>query len=337
MAENKESNIEYFNIGMRGSLDAEEIIPAKFSSNRTTPILDDPSEWIAGLVRFYVPGIYIPVFKWSEKALPDGSDPDLRVYFEFNGVTVIKYVKFIDQSNDPQPTVAGLVWNITDFITMCNVTIQEAFDDIKTEVGFPTAISPQLSYNANSKLISFFSDVLMDSNSGVRFGMSNLLYSYFPCFPVKEEVVAYPGTYVYFFEIFDDYQNNVIYKGVPSYQILGEYQVIALWNGITKLLFASNTLPVNPEMVGGTTDVLERVIFDFILDNSQLNDRSAVEYYNQGGQRFITMMSSFPMKRIDVEILIEFKDGTTIPLRLNSLDKATLKLEFRRKNSISHN
>jgi hypothetical protein len=336
MAKNNESNLEYFNINIRGSDDPEKIIPAVFSSNRTTPILDDPSQWIAGLVRFYIPGIYIPIFKWSENALPDGSDPDLRIYFEFNGVTVIKVVKFINQNNNPTPSSKGLVWNVTDFITMCNVAIQDGFDDIKTEVGFPTPISPQLSYDASTNLISFFSDILMDSNSGVRFGMSNLLYSYFPCFPVKEEAVLYPGTFVYFFDIFDNYQNNVIYKGVPSYKILGEYPVVSLWNGVTKVLFASNTLPVNPEMVGGTTDILERIIFDFVLDNSQLNDRSAINYSNQGGQRFTTMMSSFPMKRIDIEILIEFKDGSTIPLRLNSLDEATIKIQFVRKNVISH-
>ena len=335
-SENKESNIEYFNITMSGSDDPEKIIPAVFKSNRTSPILDDPSQWIAGLVRFYIPGIYIPIFKWSDKSFPDGSDPDLRIYFEFNGVTVVKTVTFINQSNDPNPTIPNLVWNVNDFIKMINVTINEAFDDIKTEPGFPTTVSPQMSYESSTNLISLFSDVLMDQNSGVRLGMSNLLYSYFPCFAVKEDAILYPGNFIYFLDIFDNYKNNVTYKGVPAYEIVGEYPVTALWNGITKILFASNTLPVNPEMVGGTTDVLERVIFDFALDNSQLNDRSAINYSNQGGQRWTTMMSSFPMKRVDIEVLIEFKDGLTVPLRLNSLDKATIKIQFIRKNAISH-
>ena len=45
----------------------------------------------------------------------------------------------------------------------------------------------------------------------------------------------------------------------------------------------------------------------------------------------LLLISSFPMKKIDVEILIQFRDKSTASLRLNSLDSATLKLEFQRK------
>ena len=331
MSTQDQSILQYFNITMSGSPDPEKIIPAIFQQNRTVPILDNPSEWLVGLVRFYVPALYIPIFKWSSNALPDGTDPDLRIYFTYNGVSVNRAVKYIPQGNDPRPSIERAVWNVSDFIAMVNITIVEAFDAIKTEVGFPTQLPPQLVYNSTTQLISLFADELMDTGSGVGFGMSNLLYSYFPCFAVREEALDYPNSFVYFINIFDNIINNVTYKGVPSYEMLGEYPVLALWNGVNKILFSSASIPIDPEMVGGVTNVLERVIFDFVLSNDQINDRSAISYTNSGGQRYSELLSSFPMKKLDIEILIQFRDLTTAPLRLNSLDSATLKLEFQRR------
>ena len=337
MAENKDSNIEYFNITMRGGTNPEQLIPAVFKSNRTTPILYDPSEWVAGLVRLYVPGLYIPIFKWTDDITPDGRDPAMKLYFTFNGVVVEKAVKFINQTNDPKPWLEGLVWNVTDFIDMVNDTIQEAFDEIKVEVGFPTQISPQFVFDANTRIISLLSDVQMNSKtSGVKFAMATALYSYFPCFPVREDSQLFFPNYIYYFEIKDNYINNITYKGQPGYNVLGEYPVVSLWNGVDRLLFASNTLPLNTEAVGGTTNIQERIIFDFVLDNSQLNDRTGISYSNQGGQRYTTMLSSFPMKKTDIEVLVKFKDDTVMPLYLNSIDECNLKIQFLRKNVISH-
>ena len=206
------NDLLYYNVNIRGSDNPEKIIPAQFRENRTVAILDDPINWVVGMTRFYVPALYIPVFRWGTQEPESLFDPALRIYFEYNGVSVIKQVAYIEQSNDPQPTTGRLVWNFADFLDMVNVAIKEAFDEIKTEAGFPASFTPELVYDANTELISLFSESSMGTGSGVRFGMSNLLYSYFPSFPVKEDAITYPNIFVYFFEIKNNQINNVIFN-----------------------------------------------------------------------------------------------------------------------------
>jgi hypothetical protein len=274
--------------------------------------------------------LYIPIFRWATQAPESYEDPNLTVYFTYGGVTRTANVIYVEQSNDPTPTTGRLIWNITDFIDQVNTAILTAFNLIKVEVGFPTVKAPELVYDANTRLISFFTEASMETGSGVRFGMSNLLYSYFPSFNVREDALLIPNKFVYFFQILSNPINNITYGGVPGYRILQEFSTVSLWNGVEKILFSSSTIPVNEELLQSGTDLRQRVLFDFILSNDQLNDRTAINYYNEGGQRWAQMGSHWPLKKLDLEVDILFKGGSTLPLRLNKLDTLTAKLEFRR-------
>ena len=330
--ERESSDLLYYNIRIPGSDDAEKIVEAQFRENRTDAILEDPSQWCVGMVRFYVPSLYIPIFKWGTQEPEPLEDPALSIYFKYGGVSVKRDVAYIPQSNDPSPTIGRLLWNYDDFVDMINVTIKQAFDAIKTEAGFPAVTEPRLVYDATTRLISLYTEKSMESGSGVEFGMSNLLYSYFPSFPVLEDAVTYPNKYVYFFKIKDNIINNVTYEGVPGYAIAQEFQTISIWNGVSKLLFESNTIPVDPELQQGQTNIQQRVLFDFILSDDQLTDRTAVTYFSTGGQRWTTLKSKYPMRKMDMNVSILFVDGSTAPLRLGKLDSVTAKLEFRRRD-----
>jgi len=323
----------YYNIQIQGPEDPEKITEARFRENRTIAIIDNPSDWIVGIVRFYAPSLYIPIFRWGTQAPESHEDPNLTVYFTFGGVTKSANVIYVEQSNDTTPTTGRLIWNITDFIDQVNTAILTAFNLIKVEGGFPTIKAPELVYDANTNLISLFTEASMRTGNGVKFGMSSLLYSYFPSFNVREDTLLIPNKFVYFLQIFSNPINNITYGGVPGYRILQEFPTVSLWNGVEKILFSSSTIPVNEELLQSGTDLRQRVLFDFILSNDQINDRSAINYYNEGGQRWSTMASHWPLKKLDMEVDILFKGGFTLPLRLNKLDTLTAKLEFRRRGS----
>lgn len=332
-----ESNIEYLNVNIRGSDNPEEIIDATFNENRTVPLLDDPSKWIMGLVRFNVPAKLIPIFKWrTQRPLPL-ADPDFLVYFTYAGITVSKAVDFIPQTNDPVNNTGRLVWNFSDFITMVNTTIQEVFTLIQTATLFPSNVRcPRLILDSTTNLISLYSSITMATGSGINMSFSKLLYAYFPALVIKEDTLLIPNREIYTFLVYDNIINNVTYLGSAGYAMLSEFPVLSLWSGVDKLLFISNTIPINTENESGQLNIQSRVIFDFILDDDQINNRTNIIYIGNTNQRWYDLLSSYPMKRTDISIEILFTDGSTKPLRLISTDFLSLKIQFVRKGSMTN-
>jgi hypothetical protein len=333
-----ETDIEYININIRGSqTDPELTINAVYNENRTTPILDNPSQWIAGMVRFVVPAKLIPIFKWGTQRPDPLADENLRVYFKYDGVIVSTPVVFIPQTNDPINNTGRLVWNATDFLIMVNQAIQDAFVLISTSTFFPADIRiPRLVLDSATNLLYLYSDVLMGIESGIQMSFSKLLYAYFPSFPVREDTLSVLNREIYTFQIYNNITNNVTYLSADGYAMQSEFPVLNLWSGVDKILFISNSIPINTEMDGGQLNIQSRVVFDFVIDNDKLNDRTNIVYNSSVNQRWYDLLSSYPMKRTDISVQILFKDGSTQPLRLLSNDFLSLKLQFVRKGSMTN-
>ena len=336
--ESKDSdpNIVYLNINIKGSNDPEKVVEALYSENRTVAILDNPNDYILGLVRFSVPSMYIPIFRWATQFPQPFTDDSLRVYMQYSGVTVFSPLSFILKTNDPLLSNERLIWNFQDFIDIVNEAIVDAFTLISAVPGFPVGINvPRLVLDSASNLIYLYVDVAFQTNF-INIGFSRLLYSYFPSFATFEDVLAVPGKTIYRIQLYDNIINNVTYLGNPAYKLSQEFPTLSLWSNVDKLLFVSNSIPIDTELEGSQTNIQSRVIFDFVLDNSQLNDRTNIIYYSQGNQRYYDLLSNYPMKRTDISVQILFKDGTTLPLKLLSTDTLSLKLQFIKKGSMTN-
>lgn len=325
------NNLIYYNVNIRGPKDSESIVNAEFRENRTVAILENPSEWQIGIVRFNISGIYIPIFRWGTQYPQPYEDDTLKVYFTYNGISVSKSLTFFQKTTHFADSLVRNVWNFTDFLTYLNNAVESAFNEIKVQPGFPSTRAPAFYLDPTTRLISMFVQQSMDSNSPVKMGFSNLLYSYFPSFPVVEEEDLFPKRYVYFLDMYSTPKNNILYGGAIGYEIIQEFPTISLWNGVDKILFESSTIPVDPELEQSSTDIVQRTVFDFTLDNENIDNRSEIFYNNTGGQRYANLLSSYPLKKLDLQISILYKDGTVEPLRLNKLDHATCKFEFRRR------
>jgi hypothetical protein len=332
-----ETNITYLNINIKGNPNnGEDEGYAIFNENRSVPILDNPSQWIVGMVRFYVPAYYIPIFKWATQEPLPLEDPSLTVYFKFNGVVVSKNVDFIPYTNNIKEE--RIIWNYTNFLTMVNYTIFECLNLAMLIPDFPFNLrTPRLILDSTTNLISLYSDINMILGSGIELSFSKLLYSYFPSFVVKEDVLSVLGKSIYVFQVFDNVINFIEdYDGVMGYKMLQEFPTLSLWSNIDRILFISNMIPVDTELDGGQLNIQSRVIFDFILENSQLNDRTAIIYNSSGNQRWYDLLSSYPLKKTDLEIRLLFKDGTSAPLKLLSTDTLTCKLQFVKKGTMTN-
>lgn len=324
--------LSYFNITIRGGTDSERSKAAVFSENRTVPILENPSDYIVGLVRFNIPAQYIPIFKWATQYPESLEDPALTVYMNYNGIVYSKNLEYIPKSNEVGNYIR-LIWNFTDFILIINNAITYVFNEIRLVAGFPATMNcPQLVLDSTTNLISIFCDITMYTGSGIDLMMSKVLYSYFPSFVARQDVYIVPNKEVYKIYIYDNIINNITYKGNLGYRILQEFSTLSLWSGVQKILFISSTIPIDTELDGGQTNIMSRVIFDFIIDTSQINDRSTIIYTNTGGQRYYDLLSSFPMKHTDIVVEYQFNDNTSLPIKLLRDDVLTIKLQFVKKN-----
>jgi len=331
-----ESNITYLNITIKGGDDPEKSKNATYNENRTVPILDNPSHWYAGLIRFQVPATYIPIFKWATQYPAPLEDPGLTVYMNYNGFFYAKNVEFITKSNGAV-TDTRLVWNFTDFILMINQAIVVVFNLIRTLPGFPpTLVCPRFVLDSTTNLISLFCDANMFSGSGYDLMVSKLLYSYFPSMTARQDILLIPNKEVYKIYVFDNIINNVTYLGQPGYAMLQEFPTLGLWSTVQKILFSSSTIPIETELVGGQENITSRVIFDFLVDNDLINDRSTITYNNTGGQRWYALLSSFPMKRTDIIVEYQFNDGSIAPIKLLRNDILTMKMQFVKKSDMTN-
>ena len=109
-----------------------------------------------------------------------------------------------------------------------------------------------------------------------------------------------------------------------------EFSTLFLWTDLFNILFETSSIPVSTENLSSQTNKTRRIMTDF-EPLQDISNRSAIQYYPQGPIRYYDLESNQPLRRIDLNILLSNKEGEIFPLRLNSTDELSVKLEFRRK------
>jgi hypothetical protein len=110
-----------------------------------------------------------------------------------------------------------------------------------------------------------------------------------------------------------------------------EYISLSLLNDFQKIVFESASLPLNNEYVQGEGNVTRSILTDFLIP-SETNDRSDIQFNGVGLQlRWIDMMSTVPLRSIDITGFWTDKDDNFNPIYLPSYGLFTMKLAFRKK------
>jgi hypothetical protein len=163
-----------------------DIAKASFQEFRSDPIIKTPEDFHLSIVRFAIPGEYIPIFIASIQPGPSpygsNSNPNLTnysvtlSYYSDDGKTVTatnaqKYITFVPQDNDrPTPSrwdSAGIllnygyysVFSYQAFIDMINTALAGAFSDLVTAVGpVGVASAPFFVYDQNTQLIKLIAE-----------------------------------------------------------------------------------------------------------------------------------------------------------------------------------
>ena len=121
-------------------------------------------------------------------------------------------------------------------------------------------------------------------------------------------------------------------KEVNYIKVEQEFSTLFLWSDVYNILFETNSIPVSTENLASQTNITRRIITDF-EPLQDIQNRSAIQFFPQGPLRWYDLESNTPLTRIDLNILWSTKEGKIFPLRMNSTDELSIKLEFRRKKN----
>ena len=298
---------------------------AKFSENRVQPIVDNPENYELAVVRFNIPGTQIPIFLWRN---------DFKITFSYNGSDFTNDLQFIPNSPGGNYDWYGpAIWSYQDFIDSINAGFLACFNDFVAGTpafsGKPTN-PPFMTLDHNSQLCSIYAPVEYDSSiaNPIKIYFNAKLFDLFPSFqniqtadPILAKQIIVSNNFGL---------DNITLNSIDYIKVEQEYTTLFLWTDLFNILFETNSIPVSTENLASQTNITRRIITDF-EPLQDFNNRSAIQFFPQGPLRWYDLESNQPLRRIDLNILWSTKEGKVFPLRLNSTDELSVKLEFRRK------
>ena len=319
----------YYNINIRkGEENEGKQFQAVFNETRVEPVLNKPSDYDLAVVRFSIPSQNIPIFLWKEN--------EFKVtisYQNFDFTTTLQWT--VNSPAGSYDYYGKAVWNYQDFIDSINVALKASFTNFVA--GTPAfahkpTTAPYMIYTAESELCSLIAEEKYDVSGTyadpVYIYFNSSLMSYFPALQnYSDETDPIKAHYI---KVKDNFNNVSVVGGITYYEIKEEYTTLFLWNDLQKIVLETDSIPVNNELQGSQTNKQRKVITDF-EPLSSVNDRSQIQYFPQGALRFYDLISDYPLKRMNLRIYWETKDGRTFPLYINDYDNCSVKLYFKKK------
>jgi len=311
----------YYNIEISKTLDPQQLGifgQIKYSENRVEPILENPSNYHLAVVRFNLPAQLLPIFVWP-------GDDKYYIKMTFGSTDVIKYLKFISNTTG-NDFYGNTIWDYQEMIDIVNKTLSDAYNELKSlEPSMTPTEPPFITYDSVSKLLIWNIEKLYANTTKVYF--SNVLFiRYFNSFQVY-----HPDPKIEYQMLCKDNGNNSkTINNKDYFSTYQEYVTINLWGSIKSILFETNTIPTSLEFLSGQNNITRQVLTDF-LPTEEINNRSHIQYFPQGSLRFYDLNSNSPLRRIDLSLLWEDREGNVYPIYLQDNEKFTMKILFRKK------
>ena len=310
----------YFNINKSSSRDAV----FTFSENRVSPVLKRPSDYELTVSRFSIPALAIPI-RFQVPNL-------FKISLEFNATRIDKFVEYVSNSAvNPYYEPYYAIWYYSEISEAISNTLKYLHDQMKiAEPTFSPTKECLMDYDSTTDLFSVYAQTAYaDPNIKIIFNQE--LTELFSFQMYSNPTVLDPNILEYVMLIKDNYNNSVSYGG-GGYKMTQEYSTTGLWNISRNILFETNSIPVESELLGQSSKNVQRqVITDFNIDRSVRSDRSSIQYYPQGTLRWVDLNSNEELRRIDIKVSWESIDGTVYPIFLTTEDPISLKIQFRKK------
>lgn len=319
-------------------------IQAIYDETLTQPILSDPSEYYASIIRFSMPLDTIPFFSFPV----DRNQNNANVSQLLIGIKILagneftSFVTYTPQNDVPPPVSGGLnisytqslspyyfIYSIQPFISMINTALNSAF----VAAGSPGGVAPFYVYDPQSQLISLIVDNAF-LVAGARIFLNSYLKNYLDSFVFITDNDVPSGAFKYFHNL-----NPTPFGQVSPFRYWQEYNSLDLWFDIRKIVVQSSSLPgaeeaspnYDPGASQGTNGrvAYSPIVTDFVISYNNINDVSSVLVMEPSPQyRLIDMNSRIPINRLNFSFYWLSKNGNLYPVFLSPNNSITMKIAF---------
>lgn len=342
----------YLNVVFQNNTNQEQL--ARYSVDKTIPILDRPSNYFASVIRFDVPLNSIPLF--IIPIVPNQGNPNLTPFTFFINASAVDVI-YVPDNTYPAPIQNQLtqvitpyyyVYSFDNLIQAFNTALAAAYIAAGSPGG---AGAPFVIFNPESQLLGLVVSTAFIT-AGATIGINLPLVNYFEGFRLIFNV----ATNIFTFVLRNTGNNgfNLIGQTIPVTPgpggplfliIQQEYTCMEYWLSLRKIVLISNTIPISYEFVpaydpaGSQTGVSVSIpiITDFVPNLEQASESRSIAVYNPTSQyRLVDLLGDTPLYKIDLRIQWQDKLGNYFDVFIEPGQQASVKIAFLRRDLYQH-
>jgi hypothetical protein len=307
---------------------------ANFNTTRSDGILDRCSDYKLSICRWNIPS------NFPNLLLP--SDIELQqlynVALTWKTTTIVRPIEFIDLY--PGTYYPRAIYYITQYIDLLNIAYEKCHNALKlAEPTYTAIIPPTVNFNPDSSnKISLYAPIefidtntnnakISIQNSAFILGLQGIPNN--ATFNVPSLVCEI--NFNVHLNLTNYYKTALPYPIQEFIIIESEYDSTLALNKLNNLIFETSTIPVVPELVGSEKQLQRRVVTDFFIGGDTPNQQGdIISYTPQGPLRWYNLESDCELRTISITPLVEFSDGQTFPIYIESLQSWGIKLLFQK-------
>lgn len=297
---------------------------ARIIEDRAVAVLNNPSEYDMSVQRLLIPASAIPLMVFTNSPNP------FIISMQYLSNPAVSYILQYDASWDPNISPPGSITSFSQLTSIVNQGLTQLTNTINTS--YSTAFTPPFMwFDSYTSLFKIRFDTFVEANQLTLF-FNYALYEIFPTFPCKLLGVFLPSAL--------DVQlvlntNNPISRVGISYDLVQETKALYGTSTIRRIFLKSGLLGTRPEyqFSNDGNDAVEQIVTDFEpnITSDDFRGNAVVQYVPAAEFRRIDLLSSIPLKRIELEIFWQDKWGYVYPLLIPPNQFMSLKLLFEKK------
>ncbi|MCS7318092.1 MAG: hypothetical protein NZZ41_07315 [Candidatus Dojkabacteria bacterium] len=326
----KDENI-VANLSLYNPPTSSKPIEATIDISLEKPLLKKMNEYKLTIARFRIPlfSIY-PSF--------DLRNLFFQVTFRYNNTNY-------SQSE----TITDLIYSISEFVTIVNHIIQNAYSGL----GFFSNTPPYIKYHEDRFCFVLPTEII---DNGIYIILSSDLYYYLGGFPAKPSTII-PGQYElylsqveYYLSPIYDINNAPVISSTSgltkynSYMLQSEFHTGSRFNDIQNVIVTTN-IPIRQEMLPQITNNPSNtnltyistlgIFSDFVVNISEFGQQyDELIYYPQSQFRWTDLISDGQLDRLSFSFLYQKNDQSIHKIYINPGDSASIKIYFVNKNKL---
>ena len=350
----------YYNIQLTNNDETGRLFEARYQSEQTQVLLDNPSEFYLTIARFSVPGRNIPLMVFEVQ--DNQPDPNLGVYSvtltfgadDYQTFTIyIPHVLNVPVPPSPIPVQIRspyyYMFAYQNMIEFLNTALLTSFNALKAaHPGVVSTEAPYFIYN-DSKISLVMPYSYITDNIDIYFNLATLqLFEAFEGFFIGANQPN--GKNWRLSKFFND--NGYAKPGgvipvpplTPQYLIyVPEYINFRMWSVLNSLVFTTTALPINGEIQPAVVSIeqistgateFRSILTDFQPDLTfPGTGRTQLQYFPQGPYRLLDLTSTQPLRRVDIQVFWADRNNNLYPINLTFTESLSIKLLFIRKST----